>query len=71
MRTKKQKQEDKIWNLVEDYLAMAEDFPEIHPDNIEGAKNMLAEDIVIFERQENYEVCAQLKKAFEKLEQFK
>jgi hypothetical protein len=71
MKSKKRIQEDKIWMLVEDYLAMAEDFPEIHPDNIEGAKDMIAEDIVIFERTEEYERCARLKKAFEYLEQFK
>ena len=71
MRTKHQIEEDKIWKVVEDYLAMAEDFPEIHPDNIEGAKDMIAEDIIIFERTEEYERCARLKKAFEKLEQLK
>jgi hypothetical protein len=71
MRTEKQKQEDMVWMIVDDYLAMAEDFPEIHPDNIEGAKDMIAEDLVIFERTEEYERCSLLKKAFEKLEQFK
>lgn len=71
MKSKKRIQEDKIWRLVEDYLAMAEDWPEIHPDNIEGAKDMIVEDIVIFERTEEYERCARLKKAFEYLEQFK
>tara|TARA_R110001632_G_scaffold7873_1_gene31090 strand:+ start:553 stop:786 length:234 start_codon:yes stop_codon:yes gene_type:complete len=71
MRTEKQRQEDMIWMIVQDYLAMAEDWPEIHPDNIEGAKDMIAEDLVIFERTEEYEKCARLKKAFEYLEQFK
>jgi len=71
MRTEKKRQEDLIWMIVKDYLAMAEDFPEIHPDNIEGAKDMIAEDLVIFERTEEYERCARLKKAFEYLEQFK
>tara|TARA_R110000764_G_scaffold97367_1_gene181588 strand:+ start:435 stop:668 length:234 start_codon:yes stop_codon:yes gene_type:complete len=71
MRTEKQRQDDLIWMIVEDYLAMAEDWPEIHPDNIEGAKDMIAEDLVIFERTEEYEKCARLKKAFEYLEQFK
>jgi len=71
MRTENERQEDLIWMIVKDYLAMAEDFPEIHPDNIEGAKDMIAEDLVIFERTEEYERCARLKKAFEYLEQFK
>ena len=46
MRTEKQRQEDRIWKLVDEYLG-------------------------IFERTEEYERCSLLKKAFEKLEQFK
>ena len=71
MKSKKQRQEDRIWKLVDEYLGMAEDWPDIHSNIIEGAKNMLAEDIVTFERLEEYEICAELKKAFEKIEQLK
>ena len=71
MKSKKEKHEDKVLRIVEEYLAMAEDFPEVHADIIEGAKNMIAEDILMFEKQEEYEVCGRLKKAFEYLEQFK
>ena len=63
--------EDNIWKIIEGYLAIAEDYPDIHPDNVEGALDMIAEDIHIFERYEEYEKCAQLKKAFEYLEKFK
>jgi hypothetical protein len=61
----------KILRVVRRYLATAEDFPEIHPDYIEGAKDMIAEDIIIFERLEEYEKCSLLKKAYQKLEQLK
>lgn len=61
----------KIWKVVKRYIATAEDFPEIHPDHIEGAKDMIAEDIIIFERLEEYEKCSLLKKAYQQLEQFK
>ena len=71
MRTKLHREEDKIWKLVEEYLAMAEDWPDIHPNIVEGAKDMIAEDIIIFEKNEEYERCARLKKAFEKLEKLK
>ncbi len=63
--------ETRIWKLANNYVALAEDWPDIHPDIIEGAKQMIAEDIVIHERYEEYEVCSRLKKAFEYLEQFK
>ena len=71
MKSKEQREEDKIWKLVEEYLAMAEDFPEVHSNIIEGAKDMLAQDILTFERQEQYEICSRLKKAFDKLEQLR
>ena len=61
----------KIWKVVKRYLATAEDFPEVHPDYIEGAKDMIAEDIIIFERLEEYERCSILKKAYQQLEQLK
>ena len=71
MKSKKERQEDKVLRIVEEYLAMAEDFPEVHADIIEGAKDMLAEDILTFERQEQYEICARLKKAFDTLEKLR
>lgn len=72
MRPKNLKRhENNIWKIIEGYLAIAEDYPEIHPDHVEGALDMIAEDIVIFERYEEYEKCARLKKAFEYLEQLK
>ena len=71
MKSKKERQEDKVLRIVEEYLAMAEDFPEVHADIIEGAKDMLAQDILTFERQEQYEICARLKKAFDTLEKLR
>ena len=71
MKSKKEKHEDKVLRIVEEYLAMAEDFPEVHADIIEGAKDMLAQDILTFERQEQYEICARLKKAFDTLEKLR
>ena len=63
--------EKRIWKIANNYVAIAEDYPDVNPDIIEGAKNMIAEDILMFEKQEEYEVCGRLKKAFEYLEQFK
>ena len=71
MRTKWQREQDDTSKIVRDYLAMAEDWPDIHPNIVEGAKDMIAEDIIIFEKNEEYERCARLKKAFEKLEKLK
>ena len=68
---KDRRDEKRIWKLANNYVAIAEDHPDIHPDIIEGAKHMIAEDMLMFEKQEEYEVCARLKKAFEYLEQFK
>ncbi len=65
------KEDREIRKVMKGYLAMAEDFPEYHPDMLEGAKDMVLEDIVIHERLEHYETCALLKKVFEQLEQFK
>tara|TARA_R110002153_G_scaffold21472_1_gene71601 strand:- start:91 stop:336 length:246 start_codon:yes stop_codon:yes gene_type:complete len=63
--------EKRIWKIANNYVAIAEDYPDVNPDIIEGAKNMIAEDMLMFEKQEEYEVCGRLKKAFEYLEQFK
>ena len=63
--------EKRIWKIANNYVAIAEDYPDVNPDIIEGAKNMIAEYILMFEKQEEYEVCGRLKKAFEYLEQFK
>ena len=71
MRSKKQKDEDKTWRIVRRYLGSAEDWPEINTNIIEGAQDMIAEDILKFEAQEEYEICSRLKKAFEQLEQLK
>tara|TARA_R110000744_G_C19245599_1_gene549711 strand:+ start:737 stop:976 length:240 start_codon:yes stop_codon:yes gene_type:complete len=70
-KTNWQKEQDDTSKIVRDYLAMAEDWPDIHPNIVEGAKDMIAEDIIIFERYEEYEKCARLKKAFEQLGKFK
>lgn len=71
MRSKKEKDEDRTWSLVRRYLATAEDWTEMNPDIIEGAQDLIAEDILKFEAQEEYEACSRLKKAFERLEQLK
>ena len=65
------KNEERIWRVAARYVAIAEDYAEVNPNIIEGAKNLLAEDILMFEQQEEYEVCLQLKKAFEYLDQVK
>lgn len=71
MKSKKEKDEDTTWNVVRRYLATAEDWTEMNPNIIEGAQDLIAEDMIKFESQEEYELCARLKKAFEQLEQLK
>ncbi len=71
MRSKKQKDADTTWRIVRRYLATAEDWTEMNPNIIEGAQDLIAEDMIKFESQEEYELCARLKKAFEQLEQLK
>ena len=71
IKMKDRRDEKRIWKIANNYVAIAEDYPDVNPDIIEGAKNMIAEDMLMFEKQEEYEVCGRLKKAFEYLEQFK
>ena len=71
MKSKKERDTDTTWRIVRRYLATAEDWTEMNPDIIEGAQDLIAEDMIKFESQEEYELCARLKKAFEQLEQLK
>ena len=71
MKSKKEKDKDTTWRIVRRYLATAEDWTEMNPNIIEGAQDLIAEDMIKFESQEEYELCARLKKAFEQLEQLK
>tara|TARA_R110000751_G_scaffold7330_1_gene30155 strand:+ start:445 stop:681 length:237 start_codon:yes stop_codon:yes gene_type:complete len=71
MKSKKERDTDTTWRIVRRYLATAEDWTEMNPNIIEGAQDLIAEDMIKFESQEEYELCARLKKAFEQLEQLK
>lgn len=71
MKSKKERDTDTTWRIVRRYLATAEDWTEMNPNIIEGAQDLIAEDMIKFESQEEYELCARLKKAFEYLDQLK
>jgi len=60
-----------IWKLVKGYISNASKWPVDGKSIREHAKDMIAEDILSFEKEEEYEVCARLKKAFEQIENLK
>lgn len=62
---------DIIFKMVQGYIARARKWPVNGKGVVEHAKDMIVEDIFNLEQQEEYEICGQLKKAFEYLEHIK
>ena len=72
MKSKKERDTDTTWRIVRRYLATAEDWTEMNPNIIEGAQDYDCRRYDLNSKsQEEYELCARLKKAFEQLEQLK
>jgi len=65
------RQNDIIFKMVKTYIARARKWPDNELGVVEQAKDMIAVDIINLEKQEEYEICAQLKKAFEYLDELK
>lgn len=65
------KEEPIIWKMVKGYIARAKKWPDPEKGIIEHAKDMIAIDIMNLESQEEYELCGELKKAFEYLDELK
>lgn len=66
-----EEEETIIWKLVKGYISNASKWPADGKSIREHAKDMIAEDILSFEKEEEYEICARLKKAFEHIENLK
>lgn len=60
-----------VWKMVQGYIARARKWPDPDKAVLEHAKDMIAIDIMNLETQEEYEICGQLKKAFEYLDDIK
>ena len=65
------KEEPVVWKMVKGYIARARKWPVDDKGVIEHAKDMIAMDIMNLETQEEYEICGQLKKAFEYLDELR